>query len=178
MAGRSKSDSKSRPKMPSAIRNGVYSMIAVLPGEDQSAYDKLHRDLVDELKPAGALEKDQVETIARLTWRKRNFATLHIAMLAKRRMADASRQYTQSSFELALLDSPLIPFETIAAAQEDVRKEFAGICDFEAAGVEVSLETLARDLDLAERIDGLIDKCMKRLLFLRGLKSMSSVGPE
>ncbi|MDI1346883.1 MAG: hypothetical protein PSV22_22735 [Pseudolabrys sp.] len=153
-------------------------MIAVLPGEDQSAYDKLHRDLVDELKPAGALEKDQVETIARLTWRKRNFATLHIAMLAKRRMADASRQYTQSSFELALLDSPLIPFETIAAAQEDVRKEFAGICDFEAAGVEVSLETLARDLDLAERIDGLIDKCMKRLLFLRGLKSMSSVGPE
>ena len=160
------------------MRNGVYSMIAVLPGEDQSAYDRLHRDLVDELKPVGALEKDQVDTIARLTWRKRNVATLHIAMLAKRRMADASQQYTRSSFELALLDGALIPVETIAAAQENVRKEFSGIYDFEAVGAEVSLDTLARDLDVSERIDGLIDKCMKRLLFLRGLKSMSSGGPE
>ena len=59
-----------------------------------------------------------------------------------------------------------------------MREEFAGIYDFDAFGSEINFETLARDLDLEERIDGLIDRCMKRLLFLRGLKSMSGDAPE
>jgi len=31
-----------------------------------------------------------------------------------------------------------------------------------------------KELDVKERLDGMIDKCLKRLLFVRGLKSISS----
>ena len=86
-------------------------MIAVLPGEDQSAYDRLHRDIIDELRPVGALEKDQVEAIARLTWRKRNFATLHIATHAQRRMANASQPYVV--LDMSMLNTVPIPEENV-----------------------------------------------------------------
>lgn len=44
---------------------------------------------------------------------------------------------------------------------------------FDALGPEVNFESLSYDLDFEERIDGLIDRYIRRLLYLRGLKSMS-----
>ena len=34
-----------------------------------------------------------------------------------------------------------------------------------------------RDLEVQDRLDAMIDKCLKRLLFLRGLKSISASSP-
>jgi hypothetical protein len=38
-----------------------------------------------------------------------------------------------------------------------------------------TFEHLLRDLQIEERLDALIDKCLKRLLFVRGLKSLQPV---
>src|SRR5262249_46557025 len=37
-----------------------------------------------------------------------------------------------------------------------------------------TVDRLLRDLGVEERLDAMIDKCLKRLLFLRGLKSLST----
>jgi hypothetical protein len=48
-----------------AVKHGAYSATAVLPGESQAEFEKLHRGLVAELIPSGVLEDDIVMTIAR-----------------------------------------------------------------------------------------------------------------
>ena len=66
-----------------ALKHGAYSATTVLPGESRAEFEKLHRDLVAEFSPSGALEDDIVMTIARLVWRKQNLATLRIAEHAR-----------------------------------------------------------------------------------------------
>ena len=61
-----------------ALKHGAYSAIAVLPGESRAEFEKLRRGLMAEFSPSGALEDHIVMTIAHLTWRKKNLATLRI----------------------------------------------------------------------------------------------------
>ena len=68
-----------------ALKHGAYSAIAVLPGESRAEFEKLRRDLMAEFTPSGALEDHIVMTIAHLTWRKKNLATLRISELAQDR---------------------------------------------------------------------------------------------
>ena len=68
-----------------ALKHGAYSAIAVLPGESRAEFEKLRRDLVADFTPSGALEDHIVMTIAHLTWRKKNLATLRISELAQDR---------------------------------------------------------------------------------------------
>ena len=74
-----------------ALKHGAYSALAVLPGESQAAFEKLHRDQIAELAPSGGLEHDIVLTIARLRWRKQNLGTLRIAELAQGRWSATSQ---------------------------------------------------------------------------------------
>ena len=41
-----------------------------------------------------------------------------------------------------------------------------------------TLEGLIRELDVEERLDAVIDKCLKRFLFVRGLKSLDRSNEE
>jgi hypothetical protein len=74
-------------KVHPALKHGGYAATALLPGEDPVAFEKLHRDLIAELVPNGALEDDIVATIAHLVWRKQNLSTFRIAELARNRCA-------------------------------------------------------------------------------------------
>ena len=69
-------------KFRAALKHGAFSATAILPGEDPAAFKKTHEDIIAELVPDGALEDDIVWTIARLVWRKKNFATLRKAEFA------------------------------------------------------------------------------------------------
>src|SRR5262249_37611321 len=65
--------------------------------------------------------------------------------------------------------------------EDDIRKELGASYELVAIGKAGTFEGLAEDLDLLERIDGMIDKCLKRLLHVRGLKAISapsSFGPQ
>jgi hypothetical protein len=45
-------------------------------------------------------------------------------------------------------------------------------------GEPATVDGLIEDLEIHERLDAMIDKCLKRLLFVRGLKSISVTTPS
>jgi hypothetical protein len=72
-------------KVHPALKHAGYSATTLLPGEDPAAFETLHRALIAEFTPVGALEEDIIADLARLIWRKQNLATFRIAELAKER---------------------------------------------------------------------------------------------
>jgi hypothetical protein len=44
-------------KSHSALKHGGYSATTILPGESKADFEKLHRDLIDDLTPNGSLEE-------------------------------------------------------------------------------------------------------------------------
>jgi hypothetical protein len=169
-----------------ALKHGGYSVNTILPGEDAAAYEKLHRDLVAELSPKGVLEEDIVAEMARLMWRKQNLATLGRAERAReRREAIRSQRAKDALAERNAANSrlserlryavELSPAEREAAAQaadELARAELGD--DYELAKIAeiATVDRLMRDLGVRDRLDAMIDRCLKRLLFVRGLKSL------
>jgi hypothetical protein len=65
-----------------ALKHAGYSATTLLPGEDRAAFEELHRRLIADFTPVGALEEDIVADMARLLWRKKNLATFRVAELA------------------------------------------------------------------------------------------------
>ncbi len=143
-------------KVPAALKHGAYSTATLLPGEDEAAFDHLHQSLIAELAPQGALEEHVVANLARFVWRRDNLAILHVAQLAKER-------------EWKLVHPPLSgsPF---SAARAQVRKELGPACKL--VDMKATNERLTSEIEVRAQLDEMIDKCLKRLLFVRGLKSM------
>src|SRR5260370_42480635 len=73
-------------RLPVVIKHGAFSAMTLMPGEDATAYEELHAQLVAELRPCGVLEEEIVSSVARLVWRRRNLATLRAAKLAQDRL--------------------------------------------------------------------------------------------
>lgn len=168
---------KSRPtlvyKTPNALRHGVYSATAVLPGEDHAAFEKLHRDLVAEYSPDGPSECDIIRTIAVLIWRKKNLETLRMAALARGRLLNVVDEMVAAKFPDQPNTTTHLEFEKIvAAAKEQVCEELGDVRALLELGEAASFDSLSKVLDLEERLGGMIDKCFRRLLYARGLKSM------
>jgi hypothetical protein len=156
-----------------AFKHGGYSATALLPGEDPAEFEKLHRDIIDELRPDGALEHDTVWTIARLKWRKQNLATLRSAELARGRCAQI-RSEKLGNEDLALFEITEGREEAIRDAVDQARKELGSTYALVELGETATFDNLFRELEVEERLDAMIDRCLKRLLFLRGLKSIST----
>jgi hypothetical protein len=169
-----------------ALKHGAYAATAVLPGESRAAFEKLHRDLIAEFTPSGVLEGDIVADLARLVWRKQNLRTLRIAESAQSRW---SATWTIGSvlppfptlFEVSEEDKEKAEAE-MRVAQDRVRKEFGDAFELVDIGEAATFNGLAKELDIKERLDALIEKCLKRLLLVRGVKSISappsSAAPE
>lgn len=139
---------------PPALKHGAFSKTAILPGEDATAFEQLHEDLIAELSPNGALEEDIVVTIARLIWRKGNFVIFRSAELARKRCDAKASSVDGGASLMAKLD----------AARD-------GVVPGEQAGEFFSIERIQ------DRVDSMIEKCITRLLFLRGLKSLPAAVP-
>lgn len=58
-------------KRPNALRHGVFSATAILPGEDRQEFEELHNSLIREWQPDGDTESDAVLDIAKSIWCKR-----------------------------------------------------------------------------------------------------------
>src|SRR5262245_10300743 len=164
-------------KVHSALKHGAFSATALLPGEDENAFRELHQKLIAELAPVGALEDDIVATIARLVWRKQNLATLRIAAVAREHDERIRARHlafrTQRLFDIDDV-TPDQREAAVQAAQEQARKELGDRYALAEIGETATVGQLLKDLQVEERLDAMIDKCLKRLLFLRGVKSLSS----
>jgi len=174
-------------KLHPALKHGGYSAIRLLPGEDRAAFEKLHQDLIVELRPDGPLESDSVAAIAHLIWRKQHLGTFRIAEFAHARYSQIRSEKVPSEtpppqiFDLPLGFDPTWvppdPAEVKAgaeAAKTQARNELGDYYNLIEMGETATIPQMNNEFDLVERLDGLIDKHLKRLLFLKGLKSLSS----
>ncbi len=169
--------SKRNNKVSPALKHGVYSGMNLLPGEDREAFEKLHRDLIAEFSPVGPMEKDIVATMARLLWRKQNLRTYRLGALAKNRYSAIKAKYGPS-YDFPVLSEDQRTPEQIRAdekvAEEEIRNELGDVMALVEMGEAVTIEQLFEELALIDRIDGMLDRCDKRLLMVRGIKSMPS----
>jgi hypothetical protein len=164
-------------KVHPALKHAGYSATTLLPGEDSAAFDKLHQALIAEFAPVGALEEDIVSEIARLTWRKQNLATFRIAELAQKRYEGICGEkvpfidfFPKSDQDIAERKARQ---EGYRVATEQARQELGDTYKLIEIGEPATIDGLMKELDIKERLDGLIDRCLKRLLMVRGVKSLS-----
>jgi hypothetical protein len=148
-------------KLPPALKHGAYSTATLLPGEDKAAFARLHESLTAELAPEGALEEHIVANLARFVWRRENLTVLRVAKVAHDRI-------------LKLVHQRIIGIDdddaARAAAQAKVRKGLGQVC--ELVDAQATESRLSEEIEVRAGLDEMIDKCLKRLLFVRGLKSM------
>jgi hypothetical protein len=160
-------------KLAPAFKHGAYSGLRLLPGEDQAAFEKLRADLIAEFTPVGRLEEDIVETMACLTWRKNNLLTYCLAQYASNRWSEIkSERYSSSTYPGLGVDAE----ETNAMLRADKNKAQVELGGTAWKLIEINevatTAHLLHELSVVDRIDGMIDRCLKRLLFVRGLKSI------
>jgi hypothetical protein len=162
-------------KLHPALKHAGYSATAVLPGENRADFEKLHQDLLAEFNPVGAFEHGIVANMPRLLWRKSNLATFRMPMLVLQRVFQIWRKHDG-------LDDRGEESPGWLAALEEARKELGDTCDLIEIRDIATVHSLLADLKIEERLDAMIDKCLKRLLFVRGLKSLpaasSSAPPQ
>jgi len=152
--------------------------IGLLPGESAADFEKHHQGLVAEFTPSGTFEEGIVLNLAQLQWRKDNLKTSRTAERVQRRRRDLIKEklpldvikFQISDFVNAV--PPAVREEAVRAAEDQVRKEFGD--NLAELGETASVDALMKDLAVYERLDAAIDKLLKRLLHVRGLKSISA----
>ena len=163
-------------RIPPALKHGAYSATAVLPGESRAAFEKLHRDLVAEHAPSGVHEEHIVMNMARLIWRDDNLGTLCIAERAQSRCSAIYEKLNAEFFHTDIRSGKRE--ENMQAAEDQARKELGDMYELVELGEAATIDGLTRELDVKERLDARVEKCLKQLLLVRGLKSISAPPPS
>ena len=168
--------------MPSSKRNNAlkhagFSAATILPGESAAEFEKLHQALIAEFRPNGALEEDTVASLAHLLWRKKNLVTFRVAERARQRVIEIQEAAISGpnlnppgSAGAQDFDAPFA--QTERAAEAEARKELKELYRLVEIGDEATIPSLMKGLAVHERLDAMIEKCLKRLLLIRGVKSM------
>jgi hypothetical protein len=161
-------------KIHPALKHGGYSATAILPGENRAEFEKLYQNLIAELRPDGPLEDDVVAQLACLLWRKQNLSIYRKAEIARRR-CNVSVEPRDAYSERAPEKEEIVAAECSAAVQareQRARKELGDAYELVAAGEIVTRSRLEEELKLEASLDAHIERCLKRLLHVRGIKSL------
>jgi len=169
-----------RRKVHPALKHAGYSAATLLPGEDRAAFEKSHQNLVAEFKPTGALEENIIATMARYVWRKNNLHIFNVAEFARahsERLGDNELdrfRYRNPQGE----EHRAAQVSALDQARRQARKDLRGAYELVEVGDMATLDDLQKLLAVEEYLDALIDKCIKRLLHVRGVKSISTAPPS
>ena len=161
------------------LKHGGFCAIGLLPGENRVEFNKLHRELISLCAPDDPLQDDVVATLSHLLWRKKHLSTIRLAGLARQR---ASQIRDEATLGLDLTEeesSQADDFkkqlsERLQAAEAKARHELGDFYQLAEMADEATLEGLSKDLELYERLDAMMDRCVKRLLLLKGLESITA----
>ena len=176
--------SKRTNHVPPAIKHGIYSGIGLLPTEDPAEFQKFKQEIFDEYVPVGRSERNIVGNMACKMWRRENLFTY---LLAKRARARHSSIYSELE-PPAVWDFPLLQRhepETRSAeelealrkrADQQARIELGSAIALVEIGEVATFEYTEKELAMMERLDAAIARDLKSLLYVRGIKSMSSSG--
>ena len=144
-------------KVHPALKHAGYSATTLLPREDSAAFESLHRALIAEFIPVGALEEDIVADIARLTWRKLNLATFRIAELAKERhqkiayekVRGVDYDFSDNDFQIDDFDiDPARRRKGYRAAEQQARQELGDIYQLIDIGEPATVKGLMKELEI------------------------------
>jgi hypothetical protein len=104
----------------------------------------------------GALEKDIIADVARLTWRKPNLAILRITEFVRARRR-------QIEYDTKLLGNVIAQKEreVAAFADEQAREEFGDIHQLIDVREAATINDMMKEMDVIERLDGMINRCLK-----------------
>jgi hypothetical protein len=126
--------------------------------------------------------------MTRLIWRKQNLATFRIAVAAKehRNRLAAKKYPAEPPCEYpTLFEKSEAQYEYERGMREarrgtekQARQELADTYLLTEIGEAATIDGLMNELDIKERLDSLIDRCLKRLLMVRGVKSLSIAAPS
>jgi hypothetical protein len=177
---------KNSKHVPPALKHGIYSAIGLLPTEDPAEFEKFKQDIFDDYKPVGRSEIIIVEEIGGLQWRLQHLPTYGIAMRARERRSAIYSKLAPPQPQW--IPPPLIGYEEaepetrtpeeLEALRKSVvkkaRTELGPAIELVNIGDVATIEYLGKELDIRERLHGIIARLEKRLLFLRGIKSLSS----
>jgi hypothetical protein len=154
--------STQRKSVPPALKHGGYSAKAILPGERPAEFKRLHRDIIAELRPDGALEQHIVTSIAQLVWRKENLATFRKAELVKQRYWTIRSEYLPPEPLISLLpfgeNDSVGEREALQAVEDQARKELGKSYQLVEIGETATIDHLIHELEVGERLDGMIDR--------------------
>jgi hypothetical protein len=170
-----------------ALKHGAYSVTGVLPGESQADFEKLHRDLISEHAPAGVHEKHIVLKMAHLIWRDKNLGTLRIVPHVEERYSAILQEKLSTIKEKPPADAFLAAYgpepeseeyrqaaaESRRAAEDQARNELGDEYELIKIGEAATFDGLIKELEIRERLEAAIARCLKQLLLVRGVKSIS-----
>jgi hypothetical protein len=159
-------------KIPPALKHAAYSATTLLPGEDSASFEKLHRALIAEFKPAGALEENIVGEMAHLLWRRQNLAIFRIAEGSR-----ARREQIKNEAEAIIREHPAFQYyrdadedkrkridalleearERRQSAEKQAREELGDYFALTDIGEPATIEGLVKELDVKERLDSLLN---------------------
>ena len=124
-------------------------------------------------------------TIARLVWRKQNLATLRIAERAQSRLEEIVYEKERDNESSFLIDEDGEPINTREeerkverAAESEAQEELGEIYEFVEIGSGATFDGLTSELGIQERLDAAINRCLKQLLMVRGVKSIAAAPPS
>ncbi len=174
-------------RVPSALKHGIFSGIGLLPTENSAKFRKFKKQIFAELGLVGPSEEDIGDKIVCLQWRLKNLFTYELAKRAKQRHRSIYAQFDPPQYEPYML-APLIdpdyhepeppsPEELAArrkAADERAKAELGDAIELVELGDVVTYEFLQKQLAILEQLEGNITRAYKKLLYVRGIKSMSS----
>jgi hypothetical protein len=106
-------------------------------------------------------------------WRKKNLRTLNIAKLARDQYSAIVKANVDSDFPPLDIVDPVKREEQMHAAEDQAQKELGEAYEFIIAGEAVTIEGLMKESDIERRLDAAIAGCLKQLLLVRGVKSIS-----
>jgi hypothetical protein len=204
---------KLKRKHLNAIKHGVFSSMAILPGEDLDEYGALLEAFSSEWSPEGPTEVDAVYTLTNCVWRKRRIRK-SIAQKVELRSLDPDHP----AFDPDLVLGPAnvafqqldpkqleILINEIPALRKHLEKKFPEHCRdwlepadlakkftfndskelFERGRVPeprvlrelhradvVGEDLFKQELAMEERLDGMIDRALKRLVQAKAMKQM------
>jgi hypothetical protein len=165
-----------------AVKHGAYSATDVLPGESRAAFEKLHRDLIAEYAPSGVHEQHIVMNMARLIWRQQNLATLRISELAQRHWSETpeigEKVIMYKNRVSNLSDEDMEILIEYRRAMSQVVKKFGDAFELVEIGGAATFDGLTKELEIQERLDAAINRCLKQLLMVRGVKSVTAAPPS
>jgi len=163
-----------------AVKHGAYSATNVLPGESRAAFEKLHRDLIAEYAPSGVHEQHIVMNMARLIWRQQNLTTLRIAERAQaRRAAIVNEKFNVNPLLLITKElNEVDPKKLKRVAESEAQEELGETYEFVEIGEAATFDGLINELEIQERLDAAIIRCLKQLLMVRGVKSVAAAPPS